>query len=192
MKTRLVIVALFVCFFWGGLLLLATQGDAQPPQEKLPGPWANAKVGDYLEAEGLYEDMLGDKAVDVEYTVTGTNEQTVTVKTVRKVKGDAPKEFSNKLPRYVSKADWDKLLAQYGEKIKTRKFSLHGKEVNAEEYSKKITDPKERDTYSIITTVISKEVPSWVLRISRKIYIKGQLKKEKLMFDVKRFLRKGA
>ena len=189
MKTRFGIEVGLICVL-GCLVLQVALGGAQSPQEKEPGPWAKAKVGDYLETEGLYEDMLGDTVVDVENTVTAADDQTVTVKTVRRFKGKSPKEFSTKLPRYVSKADYGKLMAQYGEKTRTLKYSLDGKEVDAEEYSKKDTDPKEPDTYAITTTLISKEVPSWVLRISRKMYIKGQPRNAKLLLDVKRFFRK--
>jgi hypothetical protein len=95
------------------------------------------------------------------------------------------------MSRYASKADYDNTIAQLGKKTRSLKFNLDGKEVDAEEYERKDTDPKDRSNYAITYTVISRTVPSWILRVWRKTYISGQPTRDKLLLDVKRFLRKG-
>jgi hypothetical protein len=191
MKTRFAVMALVV-FVLGCLVFLTAQGGAESPQDKLPGPWANARVGDSLQAQALFEDLLGDIMADVEQTVTAADELTVTVRTLRTAKGKPPKESSKKMSRYASKADYDNAIAQFGKKTRDRKFNLDGKEIDAEEYERKDTDPKDRSNYAITYTVISRTVPSWILRVWRKTYISGQPKRDKLLLDVKRFSRKGA
>jgi hypothetical protein len=188
MKTHLT-RGMIVVLVLGSLGLVWTLVNAGSSEERVAGPWANAKVGDYLKVDTLFQDAFGTLDVDVQQTVTAADEKTVTVKTLRSAKGKNTKETSNTHQRLITREEYNKLIAPLGQKQSTLKYALGKLEVNAEEYNSKTTNPDDSGTYYTTATIISRDVPSWILRVTRTWYSKGDRKGTKVLYEIKEFRR---
>jgi len=145
----------------------------QPPEGMVPGPWADAVVGTRAAVREVQPNMMGDIVIEKTTEVVAADERSVTLKVSGTTNGKRQKEQQGVLQRFVLPSELEKASAQWGQKEGRETLKIGDKQVECDIYRKREKHPT-RDIEGVQTTYVSKDVPSWVVRVVKKYTGEGK------------------
>jgi hypothetical protein len=116
---------------------------------------------------------MGDIVIEKTTEVVAADERSVTLKVSGTTNGKRQKDQQGVLQRFALSSELEKASAQWGQKEGRETLKIGDKQVECDIYRKREKHPS-RDIEGVQTTYVSKDVPSWVVRVVKKYSGEGK------------------